>query len=163
MNCSAPQSEAPKHSAEHYPKVYLYRRIVQAKLFIDRNYADKIDLNNISDEAYFSKFHFIRLFKTIYGKTPHQYLTAVRIAKSQELLKAGHPVTEVCFAVGFDSLTSFSALFKRVVGVSPSVYLSDRQMLKFRIQRTPKAFIPSCYLHQHGWLENSNFEEVNPS
>lgn len=60
---------------DQYPKMYLYKRIVQAKLYIDNHYANNIDLNDISDEAYFSKFHFIRLFKSIYGKTPHQYLT----------------------------------------------------------------------------------------
>lgn len=66
-------------SAEHYPKVYLYKRIVQAKLFIDQHYAKPIDVSNISDEASFSKFHFLMRFKKIYGKTPHQYLTRVRI------------------------------------------------------------------------------------
>jgi hypothetical protein len=43
-----------------YPKVYLYKRIVQAKLFMDQNYASPIDLNNIADEAFFSKLQFIR-------------------------------------------------------------------------------------------------------
>lgn len=42
-----------------YPKIYLYRRILQAKLFIDQYYADHIDLNSIADEAIFSKFHFM--------------------------------------------------------------------------------------------------------
>jgi hypothetical protein len=42
-----------KKETEEYPKIYLYRRIVQAKLFIDSHYAEKIDLDNISDEAYF--------------------------------------------------------------------------------------------------------------
>ena len=143
-----------------YPKVYLYRRIVQAKLFIDTHYADKIDLDNISDEACFSKFHFIRLFKSIYGKTPHQYLTAVRIAKAQELLRAAHPVSEVCFLVGFDSLTSFSGLFKRITGELPSACLAREQQLASAIRKSPFAFIPGCYIHQNGWLENSNFEEV---
>ncbi|HEX7902228.1 MAG TPA: AraC family transcriptional regulator [Chitinophagaceae bacterium] len=148
-------------AAEQYPKVYLYRRIVQAKIFIDNNYADKIDLANISDEAFFSKFHFIRLFKTIYGKTPHQYLTSVRIEKALQLLRADKPVTEVCFLVGFDSLTSFSGLFKRFIGVSPLTYLTKQQKLKSQINKTPLAFVPGCYAHQNGWLENSNFEEVN--
>ena len=146
---------------EQYPKVYLYRRIVQAKLFIDNNYADKIDLDNISDEAYFSKFHFIRLFKTIYGKTPHQYLKSVRIEKAIQLLRNGKPVSEVCLLVGFDSLSSFSGLFKRIVGISPSTYLIQQQQLKSQITKTPLAFVPGCYAHQNGWIENSNFEEVN--
>jgi AraC-like DNA-binding protein len=146
-------------ATDQYPKVYLYRRIVQAKLFIDGNFADKIDLDNISDEACFSKFHFIRLFKAIYGKTPHQYLTAVRIEKAIQLFRSDKTVSEVCFSVGFDSLTSFSTLFKRITGVSPSTYLTQQQQLKSQISKTPFAFVPGCYAYQNGWLENSNFEE----
>ena len=73
-------------ATEQYPKIYLYKRIVQAKLFIDNNYAEDIDLDNIADEAYFSKFHFIRLFKNIYGSTPHHYLRQVRIEHAKQLL-----------------------------------------------------------------------------
>ncbi|GAA0195244.1 hypothetical protein GCM10009122_59330 [Fulvivirga kasyanovii] len=144
----------------HYPKVYLYRRIVQAKLFIDNHYDEKIDLDNISDEAYFSKYHFIRLFKSIYGKTPHQYLRSCRIDKAQQLLQAGKPVTDTCFLVGFDSLTSFSGLFKKLVGISPSVYLAKHQQKKSKISKAPQAFVPGCYAYQNGWFENSNFEEA---
>lgn len=148
-------------ATEQYPKVYLYRRIVQAKLFIDNNYPNKIDLNNISDEAWFSKFHFIRLFKTIYGKTPHQYLTSVRIEKAIQLLREGNAVADVCFSVGFDSLTSFSGLFKRLAGISPSACLAQQQQKKAQITKTPFAFVPGCYAYLHGWLENSNSEEVD--
>ena len=138
-------------TTEQYPNVYLYKRIVQAKLFIDHNYASKIDLGNIADEAYFSKFHFIRLFKTIYGKTPHQYLTVVRIEKALQLLKANESVTAVCFAVGFDSLSSFSGLFKRIVGESPSSYLAQQRLVKEQINKSPLAFVPGCFAFQHGW------------
>jgi len=150
-----------KMTAEQYPKVYLYRRIVQAKLFIDNNYADKIDLGNISDEAYFSKFHFIRLFKSVYGKTPHQYLKNVRIEKAKELLKNEVSVSEACFFVGFDSVSSFSGLFSKVVGTSPSAYLTKHQQTKRKISLAPLSFVPGCYAYQHGWLENSNFEEAS--
>lgn len=148
-------------AAEQYPKVYLYRRIVQAKLFIDNSYADKLDLSNISDEAYFSKFHFLRLFKSAYGKTPHQYLKYVRIEKAKELLKNGTPVTEVCFSVGFESLSSFSGLFSKLTGKSPSGYLKQQQQTQKKINAAPLAFVPGCYAYQHGWLENSNFEETD--
>lgn len=147
-------------TTEQYPKIYLYRRIVQAKLFIDKFYSEKIDLDNISDEAYFSKFHFIRLFKNIYGKTPYQYLTAVRIENAMRLFRSNKTVAEVCYSVGFESLTTFSGLFKRIAGVSPSVYLSKQQEMKTQISKTPLAFVPGCFAHQHGWTENSNFEEV---
>ena len=145
---------------EEYPKVYLYKRIVQAKLFIDAHYAEAMDLDSISDEAYFSKFHFIRLFKQTYGKTPHQYLISVRIRQAFLLLQSGTSVSETCFAVGFESLSSFSGLFKRSTGISPSVFMEQQQAAKVSMKENPFRFVPSCYAHQHGWIKNSNFEEA---
>jgi AraC-like DNA-binding protein len=140
-------------TTEQYPKLYLYRRIVQAKLFIDNHYTENIDLGNISDEAYFSKFHFIRLFKKIYGKTPHQYLTVVRIGKAMELLKSDIPVSEVCYAVGFESLSSFCGLFKRMVGITPSSYFVQQQIIKAQIVKSPLSFIPGCFVAKNGWTK----------
>jgi len=148
-------------TTEQYPKIYLYRRIVQAKLFIDKFYSEKIDLHNISDEAYFSKFHFIRLFKSIYGKTPHRYLTNVRIEKAQQLLQQNKSVSEACFLVGFDSVSTFSGLFTKLVGKTPSKYLSYHNQRQTQIKTEPLAFVPSCYAFMHGWTENRNSEKVN--
>jgi AraC-like DNA-binding protein len=134
-----------------YPKVYLYRRIVQAKRFIDNHYADSIDLDNIADEACFSKFHFFRLFKKAYAKTPHHYLTSVRIEHAKQLLKTNLPVSDVCYAVGFDSLSSFTGLFKRLIGRTPSAYQLQQQKLKDDIATTPLKFIPDCFAEAKGW------------
>ncbi|HLO43639.1 MAG TPA: AraC family transcriptional regulator [Leadbetterella sp.] len=145
---------------EQYPKIYLYRRIVQAKLYIDKFYSEKIDLDNISDEAYFSKFHFIRLFKSIYGKTPHQYLTKVRIENAQQLLKEDKTVSEVCFLVGYDSVSTFSGLFSKTVGKTPSEFLNNNKERKIEIQARPLSFVPGCYSFLHGWTKNSNIEDA---
>lgn len=136
-----------------YPKMYLYRRLVQAKLFIDTHYDTPIDLDAISDEAYFSKFHFIKQFKNIYQKTPHQYLIHVRIGKARELLDNGTAVTAVCYQVGFESVSSFSGLFKRIVGITPSAYLAQQQERKARIERSPLTFIPGCFARHNGWIK----------
>src|SRR5690349_15149544 len=114
-------------SSGQLPKVYLYRRIVLAKLFIDEHFAEDIDLDDISGEAYFSKFDFIRLFRMAYGKTPHQYLTHVRIEKAKLLLQTDTTVSDVCFSVGFDGISSFTKLFKRIVNVTPSVYQAQQK------------------------------------
>lgn len=145
---------------EQYPKIYLYRRIVQAKMFIDNHYGDNIDLDNIADEACFSKFHFIRLFKSIYNKTPHQYLTHVRIEKAKILLNECGLVSEVCFAVGFDSISSFTGLFKRTVGLTPSAYQQQQRKRKADIARTPLKYIPNCFAENNGWKKNRNFQEA---
>ena len=135
-------------SPENLPKLDLYRRIVQAKLFIDSNYAERIDAGEIADEACYSKFHFIRTFKSIYGWTPHQYLTHVRIERAKELLEQEVSVTEACFAVGFDSLGSFTSLFKRRAGVTPSEYQRQRLERKAEISKEPLKFIPGCFAMQ---------------
>jgi len=136
---------APKN----FPKLDLYRRIVQAKLFIDSNYAERIDAGEIADEACYSKFHFIRTFKSIYGRTPHQYLTHVRIERAKELLEQEVSVTEACFAVGFDSLGSFTSLFKRRAGVTPSDYQRQQLERKAEINKEPLRFIPGCFVMQY--------------
>jgi AraC-like DNA-binding protein len=145
---------------DHLPKLYFYRRIVQAKLFIDRHFGEGIDAREIADEACYSKFHFIRSFKSIYGKTPHQHLTAVRIEKAKELLEAGMTVTEACFAVGFDSLGSFTRLFKRRAGLTPSEYRRGRLERKRRMLETPLSFVPGCFAEQMSRMQNSNFREA---
>ena len=149
-----------KKTKELYPKIYLYKRIVQAKLFIDNNFAENIDLNNIADEACFSKFHFIRLFKKIYTRTPHQYLTRVRIEKAKLLLSKDFAVSEVCYAVGFDSISSFTGLFKRAVALTPSAYQKQQSKLQADTLKTPLKFIPNCFAENKGWTKNSNFQEV---
>ena len=138
-----------------YPKIYLYRRIVQAKLFIDSQFAEKIDLENIADEACFSKFHFIRLFKKIYNKTPHQYLIYIRLERAKKYLSEGISVSEVCFSVGFDSVSSFTGLFKRNTGSSPSLYREQQLKRKAAISAEPLKFIPNCFAENHGWSKNA--------
>lgn len=132
-------------TAEQYPKFYLYRRLVQAKLFIDNNYFEKIDLDNIADTAFFSKYHFIRLFKRIFRKTPHQYLISVRINNAKFLLKQERTIIDICYSVGFDSVSTFMELFKRHTGFTPSAFRSHHQKLKAELLKNPLKFIPGCF------------------
>lgn len=153
-------SSALKRPDNPYPKFYLYHRIVQAKLFIDRNYGSTIDLHNIANAANFSKFHFIRLFTSIYGKTPHQYLIQVRIDNAKQLLQDNHSVSDSCYMVGFDSITSFTGLFRKSTGSTPSAYQKQYQLRQASIKARPLSFIPNCFAEQKGWTRNSNFQEL---
>jgi AraC-like DNA-binding protein len=148
-----------KHPDSVYPRHYLFKRIVQAKLYIDKSFSEKIDLSNISEEAYFSKFHFIRLFKKIYNRTPHQYLIYVRIERAKILLAENFPVSEVCYAVGLESITSFTGLFKKVTGITPALWQQQQIQRKQETIAAPLKFIPNCFAESNGWTKNSNFEE----
>lgn len=141
----------------HYPKVYLYRRLLQAKLFIDGHYYEAINLGNIADEAYFSKFHFVRIFKKIYRRTPHQYLVYVRMEKAKQLLQTSIPVANVCYACGFESVGSFTSLFKKTTGNKPGEYRKQQLALNADKKLAPLKYIPACFAGKNGWAELSNF------
>jgi AraC-like DNA-binding protein len=122
-------------------------RLRLARAFIDEHYDLPLDLEQIAGHASFSRYHFLRLFRAAFDQTPHQYLTERRISRAKELLEHGDmSVTEVCLAVGFDSLGSFSTLFRRHVGYAPRVYRARI----FAGWRPSSARIPACYIVMFG-------------
>ena len=96
--------------------------VIGVKNYIGNNYNKDLNLDLLSRLRFVSKFHLLRLFKKHYGLTPRQYLIDKRIEKSKEQLIKGMSVTETCFAVGFESLGSFSTLFKSKTGKSPNQF-----------------------------------------
>ncbi|MGC3943163.1 MAG: AraC family transcriptional regulator [Chryseolinea sp.] len=138
---------------DQFEKIYLYKRIVRAKLFIDEHYAESIDLDNIADQASFSKFHFIRLFKSVYGYTPHNYLIKVRVEKAKLLLSQDNSVLSTSQMVGFDSATSFTALFRKHVGKAPSEFQRQQATKRNAISNNPLVAIPNCFAETHGWIK----------
>jgi AraC-like DNA-binding protein len=136
---------------EDHPKVYLYKRVVHAKMYMDDHFSEQINLETIQSEACFSKFHFIRLFKKIYRVTPHQYLISVRIEKAKVLLRQNVSISQVCINVGFQSFSSFAILFKKQSGVPPSIYQRHYLQHFQSIVQRPLYFIPGCFAEKKGW------------
>lgn len=119
-----------------------YQQLLRARAFIDEYYDLPLDLEQIARQASFSRYHFLRLFRTTFDQTPHQYLVRRRIERAKALLVAGDlSITEVCFAVGFQSLGSFSALFHRCAGYPPTEY----RACVFRGVYLPRRFVPTCF------------------
>jgi AraC-like DNA-binding protein len=151
------QQQILKIKEDHFPKDYLYSRIIRAKLFIDNFYYDPIDLNAMAEEAHFSKFHFIRLFKITYGKTPHQYLIHVRIEKAKLLLQSPAPVSTICFWVGFHSISSFTGLFKKMAGFTPSAFQDRQKKLKTVAAKTPVQWLPWYFTEKSSMQKNRQY------
>jgi AraC-like DNA-binding protein len=132
--------------AEQPIEAEVYQRLCRARAFIDHCYDHPLSLDQISSQACFSRYHFLRLFRQAFNKTPHQYLIERRIEKAKELLSADNlRVTDVCFEVGFQSLGSFSTLFHKSVGHAPVTYRE-----KARETKTAKRQIPGCFLVMYG-------------
>jgi transcriptional regulator GlxA family with amidase domain len=99
------------------------RRLCRARDQMDREYAQPLDVPALARTALMSTAHFSRRFRETYAETPYSYLMTRRIERAKALLRRGDlSVTEVCFAVGWSSLGSFSARFTELVGESPSQY-----------------------------------------
>ncbi|SEW51084.1 helix-turn-helix transcriptional regulator [Chitinophaga arvensicola] len=118
--------EVEKIAARYGLPEYQYIQVRQSKAFMEKCYAEKIELTQIAQAACMSRFHFIRLFQSVYGVTPRQYLRDVRIHKAMELFRKGIPVARVCYEVGYQSTSTFSGVFKRGTGLSPKEYLAQQ-------------------------------------
>ena len=93
---------------------------------MDREYAQPLDVEALARGVHMSAGHLSRAFKAAYGESPYSYLMTRRIERAMALLRRGDlSVTEICFAVGFSSLGTFSTRFSELVGVPPSVYRRD--------------------------------------
>ncbi|MEM9822913.1 MAG: AraC family transcriptional regulator [Bacteroidota bacterium] len=95
---------------------------VNTKKYIDTHFAQAINLDLLAKVQFTSKYHLIRVFKKYYGLTPRQYLINKRIEKAKNILGTGKTVSETCYEVGFESVGSFSNLFKAKTGIAPSIY-----------------------------------------
>ncbi|WP_372498249.1 helix-turn-helix transcriptional regulator [Streptomyces marispadix] len=122
------------------PGMARLRAMRLAKDAMDRDWSDPdLDLDAVAAHAGYSRYHFVRAFKATYGESPGQYLSRRRIERAEELLRSANlSVTEICMSVGFTSLGTFSARFKKQTGTSPSDY-------RRRHGRRGAAMIPGCY------------------
>ena len=128
----------------------LYQRIVRAKLFIDQQYHQTLSLEQLSDAAYFSRFHFLRLFRQLYQVTPHQYLTRKRIDAAKDLLTNSEAnIAEISYDVGFQSVPHFNATFRKWTGTFPTQYREIQRQQLQQAQKQPETTIPFCFIRSH--------------
>jgi AraC-like DNA-binding protein len=111
--------------------------------FLYEKYSEPLSLADIAQSAILSRFHFCRTFRDATGVTPGRFLSAIRIYQAKRmLLNTGMNVTDVAFAVGYNSLGSFSNHFTDSVGIAPGRFRRISQSGGFKLphpQRDPDA------------------------
>jgi AraC-like DNA-binding protein len=111
--------------------------MLRARDEMDRRYAEPLDVPTLAAIAHLSASQFGRVFKDVYGETPHRYLQRRRVERAMTLLRqTDRPVTDIAWDVGFASLGTFSRTFSTVVGCSPS---------EFRAKHEP-VHVPTCFI-----------------
>jgi AraC-like DNA-binding protein len=130
------------------------RHLLRAKDLIDARYRDPLDVAALARAAHVSPAHFSREFKGAFGEAPHQYLLTRRLERAAELLRnTDHSVAAVCFAVGLNSVGSFTTSFGKTYGVSPTAYRAAHPPASARVS------IPTCVLQAYARPQSSTFRE----
>jgi AraC-like DNA-binding protein len=135
----------------------LLSRLCQARDLL-RDWEDEpCSVSAVARASGLTRSHFIRLFKAMFGETPHQYRSRAQIEKAKHLLILTNlSITDVCMAVGFSSLGSFSALFSRRTGMSPSEF-QRRHCPASGERHLPASLIPGCLSLMGGISEKEHF------
>lgn len=93
-----------------------------AREYIQDHFMENITLNQLAKISGLSAFHFLRTFQKTYSLSPHEFLKNVRIERARELLKRGHPITEVAAQTGFYDQSHLNRNFKKILGLTPGQY-----------------------------------------
>src|SRR5262245_7306949 len=122
-----------------------FRRLCRARDLLREVRERPPSIEDLAREVRISPYHFIRQFEAVFGVTPHQYRIQSRLDLARELLAAGeHSVTDVCMEVGFSSLGSFSALFTRRIGETPSTFRRRVRTMVVVPGASPVDLTPGC-------------------
>ena len=122
-----------------------FLRLCRARDLLREVHDAPVTIDAVARDAAMSRFHFIRQFSALFGETPHQYRIDARLDRAKQLLARGdHSVTDVCMAVGFSSLGSFSDLFARRVGLPPSAYRRRARAMVVVPGQLPGELFPGC-------------------
>jgi AraC-like DNA-binding protein len=130
------------------------RHLLRAKDLADARYFEQMDVDAMAAAAGLSRAHFSREFRRTFGESPHSYLLTRRLERAAALLRTtDRSVADICFAVGLQSVGSFTSSFTRTFGASPTAYRS-----RFP-PAADAAMVPTCMLRFFGRPRHSTFRE----
>lgn len=129
----------------------LFRRLVRSRDYLAAGFGEPLRLHDAAREACLSPYHYQRMFRRTFGESPHEFLTRLRMDEAKRLLARDQlAVTDVCFAVGYESLGSFSTRFRSLVGQSPSEYQRSLRRVFPVPGLAVHRLVPACFLQFWG-------------
>jgi AraC-like DNA-binding protein len=132
------------------------RHLLKAKDLADARYFEPLGVDDLAGAAGLSRAHFSREFRRAFGESPHAYLLTRRLERAAALLRTtDNSVTEICLAVGLQSIGSFTTSFTRTYGRSPTAYRADFPPASYQ------ARVPACVQHFYGRPQRRTFREDN--
>lgn len=110
------------------------KRVCMTMNFISRNIDRELTLEEISEVAAFSKFHFHRIFKAVVGETVAEFTRRLRIETAANRLMANRleDITAIAFKCGFSSSQNFAKAFRQHFGLTPSEFRKSKTGNKYR-------------------------------
>jgi AraC-like DNA-binding protein len=103
----------------------VFRSLLAAQSYIDEYAMEQLSLDQISMQAHISKYHFIRVFKHIFGISPYQYQKRKRLERARQELMQGRSVSDTSILIGYPDISSFSKAFKQIFGQAPNHYIKS--------------------------------------
>jgi AraC-like DNA-binding protein len=121
-------------------------RLCDARTLLRETSERRRSIRQIARETGMSLFHFIRLYKAVFGETPKQCQLGARLEHAKHLLMAtDFPVTDISLDAGFASLGTFSYVFTRRIGMPPTAYRDKMRSMTRVPGETPSELIPGCF------------------
>ncbi|MGJ1322537.1 AraC family transcriptional regulator [Sphingobacterium faecium] len=102
-------------------------RIIRVLDYINQNLDKPIDLSVLAHVAFFSPYHFHRIFTFMVGETPNNYVSRIRLEKAARILQndSKPSISDIAFKCGFDNISSFSRAFKRYFDMSAKEFRKE--------------------------------------
>lgn len=125
---------------------FQYKKICLGRDYLQEHFSDSFSLTEVAKYSCMSKYHFSRVFTAVFGESPNTFVARLRIEKAKKMLVTEKlSIREICENVGYSSIGSFSALFRKQVGMSPTQYRRELWNLSHDPLSFPMQSIPLCY------------------
>ena len=96
------------------------KRMLDIIHYLDEHLTEEINIDDLAEKFYISRFHMMRRFREETGTTIHSYISDHRLIMARDFIVQGEPATEVCFKCGFGSYSSFSRAYGKFFGTTPT-------------------------------------------